>query len=431
MTSSIHAFLERKRDGGRHDDAEIEAFVRGVVAGRVTRPQAAAWLAFVLVRGLDDVETTALTRAMTASGLRLSWEGLSGPFVDKHSTGGVGDKVSLVLAPLWAELGRRVPMVSGRGLGHTGGTLDKLEAIPGFRCTDLEPAHLRRILGETGCFIHGQTARLAPADRILYALRNETCTVPSIPLVTASILSKKLAEGISDLVLDVKVGSGAFMPDLASARALAVSLVRVGREAGLRTRAILTDMDQPLGRAVGNGLEVLEAVEALRGGGPPDLSACTIALAGDERAASLLRSGLVLERFRRMVAAQGGDPEALDDPRRLLGAVDVVEVRAERSGVLERCDALGIAQAAFALGAGRSRAADRIHRGVGVVLDRKRGDPVAAGDVLARIHHAGRALDEAIAHVRAACVVGDAPPPPRPLVLEVVEPPPGSASDAH
>jgi pyrimidine-nucleoside phosphorylase len=416
MTFSLPAFLECKRDGGRHGDEEIEDFVQAVMDGRASRAQAAAWLAFALVRGLDDGETVALTRAMTASGQRLSWPDLPGPFVDKHSTGGVGDKVSLVIAPLWAELGRRVPMVSGRGLGHTGGTLDKLEAIPGYRC-DLEPEQLRPILEDVGCFINGQTARVAPADRILYALRNETATVPSIPLITASILSKKLAEGISELVLDVKVGSGAFMTGLEAARALAGSLVRVGSEAGVRVRALLTDMDQPLGCAVGNGLEVLEAAEALRGGGPPDLVSCTLALAGDDRAGAVLRSGAAWDRFRRMVEAHGGDPDDLDRPERLLGHVEVAEVRTDRSGFLRRCDALGIARAAFALGAGRSQAGDTVHPGVGVVLEAKRGDPVAAGDVLARIHHAGRALGEATARVRAAFVVGDAPPAPVPLVL--------------
>ncbi|MBN1334756.1 MAG: thymidine phosphorylase [Deltaproteobacteria bacterium] len=420
MTTSLPVLLEHKRDGGRYAAEEIEAFVRAVVDGRASRAQAAAWLAFAYVRGLDDGETAALTRAMATSGRMLSWEGLDGPFVDKHSTGGVGDKVSLVLAPLWAELGRRVPMVSGRGLGHTGGTLDKLEAIPGYRC-DLEPGRLRRILEDVGCFVNGQTDAVAPADRILYALRNETGTVPSIPLITASILSKKLAEGISDLVLDVKVGSGAFMPDLDAARALARSIVRVGRDAKLRVRALITDMDQPLGQAVGNALEVREAVDALKGEGPDDLVACTLALAGDDRAGALLASGAAFERFRRMVAAHGGDPESLDRLGRTTDGIAVVEVRADRSGFLQRCDALGVGRAAFALGAGRSRASDAVHPDVGVVLERKRGDPVAAGEVLARVHHAGRELDTALACVRAACVVGDAPPGPVPLVRDVVD----------
>lgn len=233
----IDTILTARRDGVRLSDAQIHAFVQGVVAGSVTRAQAAAFLAFTATRGMQDDETAALTRAMAGSGDRLSWPGLTGPFVDKHSTGGVGDKVSLVLAPLWAELGARVPMISGRGLEHTGGTLDKLEAIPGFR-TDLGVGALRRTLADVGCFISGQTGELAPADRVLYALRNETCTVPSIPLITASILSKKLAEGLDRLVLDVKWGSGAFMKTEADARALADSLVRVGCAAGVETTAV-------------------------------------------------------------------------------------------------------------------------------------------------------------------------------------------------
>ena len=242
----IDDILRVKRSGGRLTDEQVLGFVNGVVDGSVSRPQAAAWLAFAFTRGLDDGEAIALTRAMTDSGARLSWSGIDGPFIDKHSTGGVGDKVSLILAPLWAELGWKVPMISGRGLGHTGGTLDKLEAIHGYR-TDLDDPSLRRCLVDIGCFISGQTAALAPADRILYALRNETQTVECIPLIVASILSKKLAEGLDRLVLDVKVGSGAFMKTLDDARALARALVRVGNGAGVSTRAVLTDMMMPFG----------------------------------------------------------------------------------------------------------------------------------------------------------------------------------------
>ncbi|MEQ1507016.1 MAG: thymidine phosphorylase, partial [Myxococcota bacterium] len=250
--------LYAMRSGEPQPPDAIRAFVAGVVDGSVSRPQAAAWLAWAFVRGLTDDETVALTRAMTASGATLQWG--DGPeIVDKHSTGGVGDKVSLVLAPLWAELGYRVPMVSGRGLGHTGGTLDKLESIPGYR-TDLDEAGLRRVLADVGCFVSGQTASLAPADGVLYALRNETCTVESIPLIVGSILSKKLAAGVSRLVLDVKCGSGAFMQAEDDARALAAALVRVARGAGTTCSALVTSMDRPLGRAVGNALEVREAI---------------------------------------------------------------------------------------------------------------------------------------------------------------------------
>lgn len=419
MTFSILQFLEDRREGRPHDEPSIHAFIRGILDGSVSRAQAAAWLAFAFVRGLSPEETVALTRAMTVTGETLSWDGLSGPFVDKHSTGGVGDKVSLVLAPLWAELGRKVPMVSGRGLGHTGGTLDKLEAIPGYR-TDLTATGLRRALETAGCFINGQTGEVAPADRILYALRNETATVPSIPLITASILSKKLSEGIGELVLDVKVGSGAFMKDLEQARALARSLVRVGNGAGVQTRAFLTDMSQPLGLTAGNALEVEEVVECLQGGGPPDLFELTVALAGDPRAAEVLRSGAAWPRFQAMVAAHGGEVEALEHPRRLRGQVEVVEVRADRSGLVTACDALGIGHAAFVLGAGRSRADQGVHPGVGVRLHRKRGDPVRAGDLLAEVFHAGRAVEEGLAAVRTAFRVGDDAVVTVPAILDQV-----------
>jgi pyrimidine-nucleoside phosphorylase len=369
---SIHSILEAKRDGQALSDEQIRYFIGGVLDGSITRAQAAAWLAMVYLRGMGREETVSLTRAMTRSGDLLSWPGLEGPFVDKHSTGGVGDKVSLVLAPLWAELGARVPMISGRGLGHTGGTLDKLEAIAGYR-TDLELPELRRALEEVGCFINGQTGELAPADRYLYALRNETATVPSIPLITASILSKKLAEGIDELVMDVKYGAGAFMKTEADARALADSLKEVGEGAGVHTRVCLTDMNEPLGEAVGNALEVEEAQRCLRGEGPADLEQLVCRLIGDDRALPLLRSGGALGRWERMVRAHGGDSSA----------------------PLLRCDAYAIAQAAFLLGAGRERADQAIHPGVGLRIWKKGGQRVEAGEALGTLVHAGRGLDEA------------------------------------
>jgi len=394
--------LARKRDAEELADEEIEGFVEGVVSGSITRAQAAAFLAFVFVRGMSDRETVALTRAMTHSGDLLSWPDQGGRIVDKHSTGGVGDKVSLVLAPLWAELGGRVPMISGRGLGHTGGTLDKLEAIPGFR-TNLETPELRVVLAEVGCFISGQTGSLAPADRILYALRNETSTVPSIPLITASILSKKLAEGLDELVLDVKFGSGAFMGTRDAAQELADSLVRVGTGAGVRTRAVLSNMSQPLGLAVGNALEVAEAVACLQGGGPPELAQLVCSLIGDPRAADVLASGAAWPRWCAMVRAQGGDPEA---PLRG-GGCAVHEVRAQRSARVTRCDAYAIGRAAFVLGAGRGKASDPVHHGVGLELGAKIGDDVMPGDLLARVHHADRGLDEALALVHEAYAFDD------------------------
>ncbi len=405
----IDQILYSMRTGAVQPVENIHAFVEGVVDGSVSRPQAAAWLAWAFQRGLTDAETVALTRAMTHTGHVMRWP--EGPeLVDKHSTGGVGDKVSLILAPLWAELGKRVPMVSGRGLGHTGGTLDKLEAIPGYR-TDLSVGELERVLGDVGCFVTGQTGELAPADRVLYALRNETCTVESIPLIVGSILSKKIAAGVRRLVLDVKAGSGAFMPDVERATELAAALVRVAQGAGLDCSALVTEMNRPLGRAVGNALEVAEAVEALKGGGPDDLRDLTLALVDHPDAARVLASGAAHERWCRMVAAQGGDPEAP-----LLGAgASVTEIRADRSGILARVDARGVGRAAFVLGAGRLRAEDPVDLGVGVLLERALGDEVVAGDVLAVVHHRdGRALDEALGLLSEALTVrDDAPERPR------------------
>ncbi len=404
-STHIDSILETKREGHALSPAQIEAFLSGLLDESITRAQAAAFLAFVYLRGMNDEETVALTMGMTRSGDILRWPGLEGPIVDKHSTGGVGDKVSLVLAPLWAELGAKVPMISGRGLGHTGGTLDKLEAIPGFR-TDLSVVELRPLLDGVGCFMCGQTGELAPADRVLYALRNETSTVPSIPLITASILSKKLAEGITRLSLDVKWGSGAFMKTFADAERLAQSLVRVGNGAGVHTTARLTDMNEPLGLTVGNALEVEEAVACLKGGGPEDLRSLTCELIGDPRARALLDSGAAYERWCRMVRAQGGDPAA---PLRGGGCEERV-LLSPRAGFISRCDAYDVGRAAFLVGAGRNRADQPVHPGVGVRLHRKRGDRVEAGEPLATLLHAGRAVDEAMSELTAAFEVQDGAP---------------------
>ena len=393
----IHDTLQAKRDGKTLSEAQIREFIDGVVDGRVTRPQTAAFLAFVFNQGMTVDETVALTMAMVDSGDRLDWSQMEGPFVDKHSTGGVGDKVSLVLAPLWAELGCRVPMISGRGLGHTGGTLDKLESIPGFR-TDLEADELGKVLADVGCFISGQTGRLAPADRTLYALRNETSTVPSIPLITASILSKKLAEGIDELVLDVKWGSGAFMQTHDAATELADMLCRVGRGAGVLTRAVLTDMNQPLGRTIGNALEVEEAVACLKGEGPGDLASLTIDLIGDSRARALLDSGAAYERFCRMVVAQGGDPNA---PLLGAGCAERV-VTADIEGTITACDALQIGKAAFVLGAGREHATQAIHPGVGLTLHKKVGERINLGEPLVTMRIGDVGVERAEACIRDA-----------------------------
>jgi pyrimidine-nucleoside phosphorylase/thymidine phosphorylase len=403
------------RTGEEQPDDAIEGFVRGVTDGTVSRPQAAAWLAWAFRRGLSDRETVALTRAMTRSGEVLAWE--EGPeIVDKHSTGGVGDKVSLPLAALWAELGSRVPMISGRGLGFTGGTLDKLESIPGYR-TDLPVGRLREILRETRCFITGQTGDLAPADRVLYALRNETCTVESIPLIVGSILSKKLAAGVRRLVLDVKTGSGAFMQRLEDSLGLARALVAVARGSGQQCSAAITEMGRPLGRMCGNGLEVVESVACQRGAGPPELRALVLELAGHPGAAAVLDSGRAFERFARMVEAQGGDPRALDDPRRLgLAGTEQQLVRAQRSGFVERVDARRIGVAVFELGAGRRQAADAIDPGVGIELHVALGDPIREGEPLATLRHRNRSVPEALAHATSAFAIGEERPTIPPLV---------------
>ncbi len=394
----IDLWLQQRREGVEQSEEAIRGFVDGVLDGSVTRAQTAAWLAFVYCRGMSDRETVHLTRAMTDSGVTLSWPGLDGPFVDKHSTGGVGDKVSLVLAPVWATMGFRVPMISGRGLGITGGTLDKLESIPGFR-TDLEVDELRHGLRTSGCFISGQTGELAPADRVLYGLRNETATVPSIPLITASILSKKMAEGIERLVLDVKCGSGAFMTTRTAARGLADSLTRVGNLYGVETTAHITDMTQPLGRAVGNALEVQEAVDTLQGRGPRDLVELVAMLSGEpERAREILASGRALAAWEAMVRAQGGDPDA---PLHGAGCEQVV-IEAEADGVVKQCDAHGVGRAAFVLGAGRRSEGEAVHPGVGVIVHAHRGDEVARGQPLFTVHHAGVGLEEALVELRGA-----------------------------
>ncbi len=410
----IDDILLTMRDGKPQSDTAIRAFVEGVVDGSVSRPQAAAWLAFAYVHTLSSAETTALTRAMTHSGDVLHW-GDGPPLTDKHSTGGVGDKVSLILAPLWAELGFRVPMISGRGLGHTGGTLDKLESIPGYRC-DRDVGALQTQLADVGVFITGQTGQLAPADQVLYGLRNETCTVPSIPLITGSILSKKLASGVSRLVLDVKTGSGAFMRETDQAVALARTMVDVAKAAGLDCSALITAMDRPLGRAIGNAIEVEESIAVLKGDGPDDLRTLVVELANHPQAARVLASGAAYERFARMVCAQGG---SVDEPLRG-GGVEEQVIVAERDGLVSCIDALDIGKAGFLLGAGRRRAEDAIDFGVGLWLDVEVGDAVVAGQPLARVLHRDRGLDEAVACVRSGIRVGETVDEHLPLIVDRV-----------
>ncbi len=393
--------LRRVRDVEPVHPDDIRAFVTGVTSGDIPDYQAAAFLMAVAIRGLSDEATVALTLAMRDSGRVIDLSGIAGPKVDKHSTGGVGDKISLPLAPLVAACGVRVPMVSGRGLGHTGGTLDKLESIPGFR-VDLDVGRFREVVGSVGACLIGQTADVAPADKKLYALRDVTATVESIPLITASILSKKLAEGIDALVLDVKVGRGAFMKTLPDARRLAQSLVRVGSGAGLRVRALLTRMEEPLGRTIGNALEVREAIEILRGEGPADTTELTLALgaemlllgqvaktAADARRmlTGAIQSGAGLRKLAAIIAAQGGDARVVEAPERLPTAPCVTEVAAPRAGVIVAVDALALGMVAMRLGAGRSKADDVIDPAVGIELLRCVGDRVRKGEPLARVHH--------------------------------------------
>ena len=425
--------IRKKRDGGSLAAAEIGYLVDGYTRGLIPDYQLAAFCMAVLFRGMDEAETAALTDAMLRSGTVLDLSDVPGVKVDKHSTGGVGDKVSLALAPIAAACGAVVPMVSGRGLGHTGGTLDKLEAIPGFR-VDLPVARFREILRTTGACLIGQTAEIAPADRKLYALRDVTATVESIPLIAASIMSKKLAEGIDALVLDVKVGAGAFMKRREDAERLARVLAGIGRSMGKRVVALLTAMDQPLGSAVGNALEVAEAVELLRGGGPADLRQVTFALCAEmlllaglargpdealARVDAAVAGGSALAKLREMVAAQGGDPRAVDDPGRLPRAARTREVPAPSGGVVQALDAEAVGLAAMALGAGRTRVEDAVDPAAGILLQRKVGDRVARGEPLAVLHCGDRGEPpEAVAErVARAWRIGDAPAAPGPLIL--------------
>jgi thymidine phosphorylase len=421
--------IATKRDGGVLSRAMIDAFVTGLVDGGWSDSQAAALAMAIVLRGMDRAETVALTEAMTASGEVLAWPAHERPLLDKHSTGGVGDKVSLMLAPLLAACGALVPMISGRGLGHTGGTLDKLEALPGYTVNPA-PEQLRAVLRGAGCAIVGASERLAPADRRLYAIRDVTATVESVPLVTASILSKKLAAGLDALVLDVKCGSGAVMRTPEAARALAESLVRVAAGAGLKARALITDMDQVLGESAGNALEVREAIDFLSGARrEPRQQALTLALAQEllqlgglppEAAGRALDSGAAAEHFARMVAALGGPRDVLKNPG-LAAAPVVQDVPAPRAGFVQAIDVRALGFVVVALGGGRARPGDRIDPRVGLDTVRPLGAAVAAGEALARVHAASAAgAADAARAVAAAFTIGDERPSPVPVVRQRV-----------
>ena len=424
--------IRQKRDGGALGRAEIDFIVRGVTDGSIPDYQAAALLMAIVLRGMTPAETAALTDAMVRSGVRVEYPDLHGIPVDKHSTGGVGDKTSLVLAPLAAACGAVVPMMSGRGLGHTGGTLDKLESIPGFR-TGLSLAELRDAVARVGCALIGQTSEIAPADRTLYALRDVTGTVESIPLISASIMSKKIAEGIGGLVLDVKTGSGAFMKSFDDSRRLAESLVAIGNASGVRTEALITAMDAPLGRQVGNALEVIESIETLKGRGPADLedlsvrfAARMLVLAGVERDAAAagrrvrqaIASGAGVEKFREIVANQGGDPNVVDDYSRLPATAERREIRATQAGFVTGLQAEHVGRAAVALGAGRAKLDDTVDPAVGIEVLAPVGSRVAEGDPVFIVHHRGeRGLSEAVPLLTSAITVADVAPAVRPLVV--------------
>ena len=431
----IPELIAKKRDGGVLSGSEIRRFVDGYTDGSVPDYQAASMLMAVFFKGLNTEELVAWTQAMLESGEVLDFSDMSGRKVDKHSTGGVGDKVSLILAPLVAAAGVRVPMISGRGLGHTGGTLDKLESIPGMR-TDLSVDRFRELVSTLNVGLIGQTAEIAPADKNFYALRDVTATVECIPLIASSIMSKKLAEGIDALVLDVKTGTGAFMSRYEDAKALAETMVDIGTAAGKDVRALITDMGQPLGEMVGNALEVVESCEVLKGRGPQDLRDLTVELGAHmlvlahdetelaparERLSALLDSGAAMERFEAVVEAQGGDPAALHDYSKLPQAPEQRRVFAEGDGYVTGFECTEIGRAAGLLGAGRATKESEIDPRVGLEVLVKRGDRVKPGDHVATIHYADEGLaDVAEARLRAATHVGDEPPDAVPIVFEVI-----------
>ena len=435
MAFSAYQLLNQKRRGESLSAEDVAEFVRRFTAGEVADYQMSAFLMAVAIRGMTSEETAALTRAMRESGEQWNLHERFDFLSDKHSTGGVGDKVSMVLTPWVASCGIKIAMLSGRGLGHTGGTLDKLDAIPGFNAR-LSRAEVERCVEEVGCAIATSTEGVAPADRRMYALRDVTGTVESLPLITASIMSKKLAMGASALILDVKTGSGAFMQELEQSRALARSLIAAAAGSGTRVEALITDMDQPLGIAAGNANEMIECFDVLRGGGPADLREVTRAQAvrllvmsgqfdedsAGEALEESIRSGRALEKTREWIAAQGGDPAVVDDPSLLAAPEEIIEIGAERSGFVAAIDAYQAGMLAVDLGAGRKKSDDPIDYGAGIYFDRKVGDEVRAGEVVARIATGPRSpsAEEIRERYRALLNIADEAPPSRPLVRELI-----------
>ncbi|MCL6612108.1 MAG: pyrimidine-nucleoside phosphorylase [Peptococcaceae bacterium] len=431
----MYDIILKKREGGELDPAEIEYWIKGCTGGTIPDYQTAALLMAIFFRGLSRRETTGLAMSMYRSGEAVDLSELPGVKVDKHSTGGVGDKTTLVLGPLAASAGVTVAKMSGRGLGHTGGTADKLESIPGFR-VEMDHRDFIRQVREIGLAVAAQTGNLVPADKKLYALRDVTATVDNVSLIAASVMSKKLASGADAIVLDVKAGRGAFMKDVPEAEALAGLMVDIGKSLGRRTAALITAMDEPLGLAVGNALEVREAIETLRGGGPGDLRELCLALgaemavlAGKARTAAEavkmlemnLGNGRALAKFGEMIKAQGGDPAVLENPGLIPEAAGKTVVTAWTGGYLAWCDAMGIGLAAMNLGAGRETRESAIDPAAGVVLHKKVGQPVAPGEPLATLHHnSGSRLERALELVRRAFVIREEPPETRSLIIKKI-----------
>jgi pyrimidine-nucleoside phosphorylase len=429
--------IVRKRDGRTHLPDEISSLIEGFTRGDIPDYQVSAWLMAVYLNGLDDEETYRLTEAMLHSGTVYDLTSVEGPKVDKHSTGGVGDKVSLILAPAVAACGVFVPMTSGRGLGFTGGTLDKLESIPGYRVL-LSEEEFVSILRAVGFVMSGQTDALAPADRKLYALRDVTGTVESIPLITSSILSKKFAEGVDAVVMDVKFGSGAFMKSIDLARALSRSLIGIAERLGKRVVCVLTNMDQPLGRAVGNGVEVAESIDVLKGGGPTDIVELVSVLGGHmllsggvtddltearSRVEEAIASGRAYDLFLRSVERQGGDVDVIKNPEKLPAASRSEDILAEKNGFVTSVDAQAVGTASLLLGAGRFKKEDAVDPAAGIIIHKKRGERVTSGQTLATLHfNDDRCLEEARVTVKSGFAIGSSKPPAYRLIHDTLTP---------
>ncbi|MCF7808051.1 MAG: thymidine phosphorylase [Candidatus Marinimicrobia bacterium] len=430
-----YQIIEKKSKGEKLSAEEINEFIEGYTAGRIPDYQTSALLMAIFIKGMDTEETLALTKSMLDSGDKMDFSAATGFVADKHSTGGVGDKVSILLAPIMAVLGIHIPMISGRGLGHSGGTLDKLESIPGFD-VNLSLDRWRELVLEEKVGLVGQTGNICPADKKLYSLRDVTATVRSIPLISASIMSKKIAEGIQGLVLDVKTGNGAFMQTLEESRALAKSLVSIGKGYGIQTKAVITDMNQPLGLAIGNWVEMKESVQGLQGNGPEDLMAVTYELGAQilmmadpqmdkqdaiELQQQVVNDGRAFEKLLRIVELQGGDPRILETPEKYPKAAHVVRVNADGSGFIAAIDTLALGFAGIELGAGRRVITDPIDHSSGMYMGKKLGDPVSPGDELITLHsNDAAAVDRVAAQIADAFTLSEKPAPTPPLIVEEI-----------